>query len=137
MLSTDQMKEDFLIRLETMPRILPQQYPFHQLPDIKSLSSTRQITPRQMYSCSYGHPLKNSQKIADSYSPAIIRIKSLNPSIRDVLWLSLVFRKNLNKKSLPNSSTDLTGSWTENGFKLIRKSSQNSSTNTSQTGEES
>ena len=42
----------------------------------------------------------------DSFSLAITKITSLSPSIRDVLWLSLVFRKNLNKKLQQNSSED-------------------------------
>ena len=40
------------------------------------------------------------------FSLAITKIKSLNPSIRDVLWWSLVFRENLNKKLQQNSSED-------------------------------
>ena len=56
---------------------------------------------------------------------------------RCVLSSSLASKVNKSKKSQQSSSSVLTGSWTVNGFKVIRKSSQNSSTNTSQTGEES
>ena len=125
MLLMDQMKEDFLIRLETMPRILPQQYPFHQMPNIKSLSSTRQTTPRQMYSYCLGHRLRSFQVIADSSSPVIIRIKSSNRSIPGVLWSSLAYVGSKNKRLRLLSSPDLTISWTKRGVKLIRRSLRN------------
>ena len=73
---------------------------------------------------------------AGSYLPATIRTKSLNPYTPDAPSLSFLSQENRNPQSLLLSSNDLTISWTVNGLKLIRKSSQNLSTNTSQTGEE-
>ena len=125
MLSTDQMKEDFLIRSEIMPRILPQRYPSHPMPNIKSLSSTRQTTPRQMYSYCLGHRLRSFLPTVDSSSPVIIRIKSSNHSIPGVLWSSLAYVGSKNKRLRLLSSPDLTLSWTRRGAKLTRRSSRN------------
>ena len=125
MLLTDQMKEDFLIRLETMPRILPQQYPFHLMPNIKSLSLTRQTTQLQMYSYCLGHRLRSFRVTVDSSLPVIIRIKSSNLSIPGVLWSSLAYVGSKNKRLRLLSSPDLTLSWTKRGARLIRRSWQN------------
>ena len=95
---------------------------FRRKRNTKSLSSTKQTIQPLMFNSCLGRPLKNSQRIVDSYSPATIKIKSSNHSTPGVLWLSSALRAKRNKKSQQHSSAELTGSWTVNGFKVIRKS---------------
>ena len=64
---------------------------------IKSSSSTKQTIPLPMYNSFLERVLRSSPETADSFSLATTKIKSLNPSIRDVLWLSLAFREGINK----------------------------------------
>jgi len=53
-----------------------------------------------------GRFLDTVRNNAKNFASATTKIKSLNPSIRDVLWWSLVFRENINKKLQQNSSED-------------------------------
>ena len=121
MSSTDPMKEDSSTRLETMQRISQVLSHSPLTPDIKSLSSTKQTIPRPTYSSSLERLLRSSQETADSSSPAIIRIKSSNRSSPGVLSLNLPSKVKKSRKSRLNSLTELTGSLTANGFKVIRK----------------
>jgi len=61
-------------------------------------SLMKQTIPLPMYSSFSERLLRSSPKTADSYSLATTKIKSLNPCIRDVLWLSLVLRASINKR---------------------------------------
>ena len=137
MSSTDQTKDGSSIPSETTQRTSPQQSLSRLRQSITSSSSTRQTIPLPTYNSFLERVLRSSPETVDSFLPAITRIKSLNPSIADVPLLSSELKENKNKKSQDNSSRDLYPSWTESGLKLIRKSSQNSSTNISQIGEES
>jgi len=60
--------------------------------------SMKQIIPLPTYSSFSERVLRSSPKTADSFSLAITKIKSLSPSIRDVLWLNLAFRASINKR---------------------------------------
>ena len=137
MSSTDQTKDDSSIPSETTQRTSLHQSLSRLKQSIKSSSSMKQTIPLPTYNSFLERVLRSSPETADSSLPAITRTKSLNPSIADVPLLSSELKENKNKKLQQPSSEDLYPSWTENGLKLIRKSSQNSSTNTSQTGEES
>ena len=103
---------------------------------IKSSSSMKQTIPLPTYSSFLERVLRSSPETADLFLPAITKTKSLNHSIADVPSLISELKENRNKRSRHAFSNVLTGSWTTNGFKVIRKSSQNSSISTSQTGEE-
>ena len=137
MSSTDQTKDGSSIPSETTQRTSLQQSLSRLKQSIKSSSSMKQTIPLPTYNSFLERVLRNSQETVDSYSLATTKIKSLNPSIADVPLLSLELKENKNKKLQQPSSGDLYPSWTQNGLKLIRKSSQNLSTNTSQIGEES
>ena len=94
----------------------------------------RPIILLMMYN-SFSEPISNhSIRIADSSLHATTKTRSLNRSIQDVLSSSLELKEKKNNKSLLNSSEDLTGSWTEKGFKVIRKYSLNSLTSIFQIG---
>ena len=120
---TDQTKDGSLTQLEIMQRISRQQSPYPVIPSIKLSSSMKPTTPLPMYNSSLERLLRSSQEIVDSYSPAIIKIKSLNRSTPGVLSSNLASKVKRNKKLQLNSSDVLTGSWTPNGFRVIRKSS--------------
>ena len=137
MSSIDLMKEGFLIPLGIMPRTSPLPSLLAASRSIKSSSSTKQTIPLPTYSSFLERVLRSSPETVDSFLPAITKTKSLNPSIADAPSLISQLKESRNKRSQHAFSSVLTGSWTTNGFKVIRKSSQNSSTNTSQTGEES
>ena len=66
--------------------------------NIKSSSLMKQTIPLPTYNSFLERLLRSSPKTADSYSLATTKIKSLNPCIRDVLWLSLVLRASINKR---------------------------------------
>ena len=89
--------------------------------DIKSSSLTKQTIPQPTYNSSLERLLRNSQETVGLFSPAIIKIKSSNRSTPGVLWSNLASRVRRNLKFKRNSSSGLTGSWTKNGFKVIRK----------------
>ena len=95
------------------------------------------IIPLPTYNSFLERVLRSSPETVDSFLPAITKTKSLSPSIADVPSLISELKENRNKRSRHAFSNVLTGSWTMNGFKVIIKSSQNSSISTSQTGEES
>ena len=119
----DQTKDGSSIPSEITPRTSPLQSHSTPMQNIRLLSLTRPITPVTTYN-SYLEPLlRNSQETVDSYSPAIIKIKSSNHYIPGVLLSNLASKVKRNKKLQLNSSDVLTGSWTPNGFRVIRKSS--------------
>ena len=137
MSSIDQMKEDFLIRSGIMPRTSHQQSLYRLRQVIKSSSSTKQTIPLPTYNAFLERLLRSSQETVDSSLPATIKIKSSNPSTPVVRLSNLESKVKRNLKSKQSSSRDLIPSWNPNGLPPIRKSSSNSSVNTSQTGEES
>ena len=134
---TDQTRDDSSIRYVTMQKTLHLLYRCLRRRSTRSSSLTRQITQHPMYNSYLEQVSKNSQTTVDSSLPATTKTKSLSPSIRDAQLSSSPSQENKNQQSLDNSSNDLYPSWTTSGLKLIRKSSQNSSTNTSPIGEES
>ncbi len=134
MLSTDPMKDGSSTPLGTTPKTLPQQFPSRLTVDIKSSSSTRQTIQPPMSSSYLEHLSRNFQTTVDLFSPATTKIKSSSPSIPDVPSLNLESEEKISHISNQNFSGDLTGSWTPNGFKVIRKSSSNSLTSTSPIG---
>ena len=133
----DRMKAGFSTLFGTTPKTSQQQSLYHLRQSIKSSSSTRQTIPLPTYNSFLERVLRNSQTTADSSLPATTKTKSLSPSIRDAQSSSSPLQENKNQQSLVNSSQDLIPSWDKNGLSLIRKSSQNLSTNTSPIGEES
>ena len=133
----DRMKDGFSTLFGTTQRTSHLPSLLRASQSIKSSSSTRQTIPLPTYNSFLERVLRNSQTTADSSLPATTKTKSLSPSIRDVQSSSSPLQENKNQQSLDNSSADLRPSWTTSGLKLIKKSSQNSSTNTSPTGEES
>ena len=79
-------------------------------------------TQHRMSNSYLGRRLRNLLITVDSYSPAIIRIKSLNPSIPGVLWLTSLSKVKRSNKSQDNSSRELLLSWMEKRLDMIRKS---------------
>jgi hypothetical protein len=77
--------------------------------------------PLPTYNSSLERLLRNSKTIADSSSPAIIKIKLSNRYTPGVLWSNLASRVRRNLKFRRSSLKDSTLSWTKNGAKVIRK----------------
>ena len=137
MSSMDQMKDDSLILSETMRRISLRPSRFRQILNTKSSSLTKLTTQPQMYNSVLGRLLRSSLAIADSSSPATTKTKSLNLSIPVVLSLNLESVENKNNSLPHNFSSDSKKFWDLSTLNMTTKLSSNSSTNTSQTGEES
>ena len=103
----------------------------------KSSSLMRRITRPMMYNSAYGRLLRSLLVTADSSLPATTKTKSSNHFIPVAQWLNSE-SKEKNEQELPTvSSLDFEKSSTEKEFSTKPKYSLNSSTSTSQTGEES
>ena len=74
-----------------------------------------------MYNYYSGQISSRSIRIADSYSPATIRTRSLSHSIPVVPWSSFPRKEKISPHSLLLSSNDLTISWTTNGCQADKK----------------
>ena len=137
MSSTDQMKDVFWIRSETMRKISLRPYHLHQIANTKLSSLMKQITHPMTYNSSYGRLLRSFLVTADSSSPATTKTKSSNPYIPVVQSLNSVLEANRSNSLQPNSSSDSKISLTQKESNMTTKSLLNSSTNTSLTGDES
>jgi hypothetical protein len=85
---TDPTKDVSWILYETRQRTLLRPFRFKELIDTKSSLSMKLITQATTYNSCYGRILRHFIATADSSSPATTRIKSSNPSIPGVLWLT-------------------------------------------------
>ncbi len=94
------MKAGFLTLFGIMPRTSHLQSLLAASRSIKSSSSMKQTIPLPTYNSSLERLLRSSPETVDSFSLAIIKIKSLNPSIRDVLLSNLESKENKSKKIL-------------------------------------
>ena len=137
MSSMDPMRDVFSIRSETMRNLSLRPSRFLQMQNTKSSLLMRQITRPMMYNSSYGRLLRSLLVTADSSSPATTKTKSLNLSIPVVLSLNLESVENKNNSLPHNFSSDSKKFWDLSTLNMTTKLSSNSSTNTSQIGEES
>ena len=137
MSSTDRMRDASLIRSEILQKISLRPYHFRQLLDTKSSSSMRRITQQTTYNSYLGRLQRSFLATADLSSPAISKIKSLNPFT--VRCACIDFSTNSkDRPKLASQFFNRLGTILETeSIEADPKVSMNSSTNTSQTGEES
>jgi hypothetical protein len=133
----DPMRVDSLILSETMRKTLLRPYRFRQMLNTKSSSLTRQITQGTTFNSSLGRLLRSLLVIADSSLPATTRTRLSNPSTPDVPSSTLGSREKKKPHWQDPSSSVYRTSWMRRASDMIKKSLQNSLTNTSQIGEES
>ena len=79
----------FLDTVRNQPRTLLRPFRFRQMLDTKSSSSMKQITQGTTYNSSYGQILRRFITTVGSFSHVTTKIRSLNPSTRDVPLSSL------------------------------------------------
>ena len=137
MSSTDRMRDASLIRSEILQKISLRPYHFRQLLDTKSSSSMRRITQQTTYNSYLGRLQRSFLATADLSSPAISKIKSLNPFTAGVPASTSQPTQKTDQNLHHNSSTVSGLYLRQKALKQIQKFWPNSSTNTSQTGEES
>ena len=137
MSSTDPMKDASLIRSEILQRISLRPSHFLQLANTKSSLSMRLITQRTTYNSYYGRFVRSFMATADSSSPVTTKTESSNLSTQGVQSSSLESKEKSDPQSQWNFSSVSRTSWILRMLRRIRKSLLNSSTNTSQTGDES
>jgi hypothetical protein len=106
MSSTDQMKDVFWIRSETMRKISLRPYHLHQIANTKLSSSMKQITHPMTYNSFFGRLLRSFLVTADSSSPVIIKTKSSNHFIPVAQWLNSELEVNRSNSSQLNSLSD-------------------------------
>ena len=135
MSSTDPMRDGSWILSETMRRISLRPFHFHQLQNTKSSLLMRQITQPMMYNSSYGRLLRSLIATAGSSLPATTKTKSSNLSTPDARWSSLELNPKTNLESQQSSSSVSGLFLRQRVSNMIQKSSSNSSTNTSPTGD--
>ena len=134
---TDPTRDVSWILYETRQRTLLRPFRFKELIDTKSSLSMKLITQATTYNSCYGRILRHFIATADSSSPATTRIKSSNPSIPGVLWLTSHSKENKKLSWQDPSSSVYKTSWMQRASNTIKKSLQNLLTNTSRTSEES
>ena len=137
MSSTGPTRDDSLIPSEILRRISLRPSRFLRLQNTKSSSLMRQITQGTTYNSSYGHLLRSLLATADSSSPVTTKTKSLNPSTVDVPSSTLPSKGKRKQHLQDSSSSDCKTSLLQRVLDLIKRSLQNSSKSTSQTGDES
>jgi len=130
------MRDVFSIRSETMRRISLRPSAFRQLLNTKSSSLTKLTTRPQMYNSPYGRLLRSLLVTADLSSPVTIKTKSYLPSILDVPSSTSPSKEKTELNSPVSSSKDSNRSWIKKLLDMTQKFLQNSSTNTSLTGDE-
>ena len=122
MSSMDPMRDVFWIRSETMRNLSLRPSRFLQMQNTKSSSLMKQTTHPTMYNSSYGRLLRSLLVTADSSSPVITKIKSLNPCTRDVPSSSLESKEKIDKPLPPSSSSDSKKSWMQKVLNMITRS---------------
>ena len=122
MSSTDPTKVDFLTLYGIRPRTLLRPFRFRQMLDTKSSSSMKQITQGTTYNSSYGQILRRFITTVGSFSHVTTKIRSLNPSTRDVPLSSLESRKRKKHKLLQDSSVVSNKSWIQKVLNMITRS---------------
>ena len=137
MSSMDPMKGGSWILSETMRRTSLRPSRLRQLLNTKSSSLMRQITQPTMYNSSYGHLLRNLVATADLSSLVTTKTKLSNPSIPVAPLWSFPLQESKNQELQQSFSQDFSLSSPTKESSSTTKFSLNSSTSTSQTGEES
>ena len=127
----------FLDTVRNTAKISLRPYHFRQLLDTKSSSSMRRITQQTAYNSYLGRLQRSFLATAGLSSPATSKTKSSNHFIPVALWLNSELGENKNQQSLCPSPNEFKKYLMQSESNMTQKSSMNSSTNTSQTGEES